>query len=57
MIRRHFVASLLRAALAGAPPLRLARIETLHSDLPGFGMRIRPESWSHQAAQLRTTTY
>lgn len=26
-------------------------------DLPGFGMRIRPEIWSHPAAQLRTTTY
>lgn len=24
-------------------------------DLPGFGMRIKPEIWSHPAAELRTT--
>ncbi|MBL8212652.1 MAG: mandelate racemase/muconate lactonizing enzyme family protein [Bryobacterales bacterium] len=26
-------------------------------DLPGFGMRIKPEIWSHPAAQLRTTMF
>jgi pimeloyl-ACP methyl ester carboxylesterase len=26
-------------------------------DLPGFGMRIKPEIWSHPAGQLRSTTF
>lgn len=26
-------------------------------ELPGFGMRIKPEVWRHPAAQLRVTTY
>ncbi|MBL8232778.1 MAG: mandelate racemase/muconate lactonizing enzyme family protein [Bryobacterales bacterium] len=26
-------------------------------ELPGFGMRIKPEVWSHAAGQLRVTTY